>query len=811
MFNALCDYGVNILAKEIYVSQSTCEKWRGLLQKCNMIYLHAMAGYGKSAQAQEFAKNTFDQWKVFSAVQDHFLEDVRAYLDANRDTTQATLLIIDDLCRMSSKEKQGELFGLLVKIPHQKCNIKVMLLGRDVLPEYLFSLKLEQQLAVEDKRSLTLDIAQITAIMDTYPSMQRLSKSEFSARAADCMNFSHGCAVAVVIYLQRLSDNVGAYSAQLQFAQRDLEGYFELKLAGMADEMQKSLMRLGVFESFTLPMAQKLIGNIKLDDIHKLIAGCGFIEESLPGFYVFEQNFNAYICKKFTEKHAEMAKADFEIAGEIYQESAEMEPALRCYDRAKNYGKITEIVMYLSENADGCDFARISSEYIEKIPPDVEKNTPRLLGAKAMIEAYRMQGAKCEKYIKELKEMVDNPTNGKNDTEALRAYVRTVIACPIATADKLKDNLLVFSKYVVKNGLKIDFIMPTGNMPSVINGGLDLYGWSNANKLLISMIKKASETICGFEAVGIYDTVYGELYYERNKKSKAMDSLSEGLDQAKLKGSVRVEYAATAVIAKLLMSENNLDKSREILGRLHKRASEQNRKELIPNIYASEVLCALRQNDISYCMRWLEQSSPDEFDTFYITSRHRFLTKARVYIALSRDMEALNILGMLERYADTYHRKYLCIELKILRAIIAFRQNEPWKEHLITAINMANEYGIVRVFADEGAALIPLWKEMEWDELDFNSGYIRLIKKEMEKIAVYYPSYLRQNQTESRLTKKEVEVLHLISQGYRNAQIATELDINIGTVKFHISNIMKKFGVNNRTMIVKVAKEEGEI
>lgn len=53
-----------------------------------------------------------------------------------------------------------------------------------------------------------------------------------------------------------------------------------------------------------------------------------------------------------------------------------------------------------------------------------------------------------------------------------------------------------------------------------------------------------------------------------------------------------------------------------------------------------------------------------------------------------------------------------------------------------------------------------------------------------------------------RLTARELEVLKLIVKGRRNKEIGDELFISTHTVKNHISNILTKLGVNDRTQII---------
>ena len=59
------------------------------------------------------------------------------------------------------------------------------------------------------------------------------------------------------------------------------------------------------------------------------------------------------------------------------------------------------------------------------------------------------------------------------------------------------------------------------------------------------------------------------------------------------------------------------------------------------------------------------------------------------------------------------------------------------------------------------------------------------------------------------LTMRELEVLELLYQGLRNADIAGRLGISGRTVETHVSNIISKMGARGRTEAVKIAAEKG--
>ena len=59
------------------------------------------------------------------------------------------------------------------------------------------------------------------------------------------------------------------------------------------------------------------------------------------------------------------------------------------------------------------------------------------------------------------------------------------------------------------------------------------------------------------------------------------------------------------------------------------------------------------------------------------------------------------------------------------------------------------------------------------------------------------------------LTERETEILRLMAGGYSNKEIAGSLNVAEGTVKNHVSNILSKLGVRDRTRAVLKAFELG--
>lgn len=61
------------------------------------------------------------------------------------------------------------------------------------------------------------------------------------------------------------------------------------------------------------------------------------------------------------------------------------------------------------------------------------------------------------------------------------------------------------------------------------------------------------------------------------------------------------------------------------------------------------------------------------------------------------------------------------------------------------------------------------------------------------------------------LTEREIEVLRLVAAGYSNQEIAAALGVAEGTLKNHVSSILSKMGVRDRTRAALKAIERGLI
>lgn len=106
----------------------------------------------------------------------------------------------------------------------------------------------------------------------------------------------------------------------------------------------------------------------------------------------------------------------------------------------------------------------------------------------------------------------------------------------------------------------------------------------------------------------------------------------------------------------------------------------------------------------------------------------------------------------------------------------------------------------------QAGAMAYLVKSVQREEL---AEAIRKAAAGRRHIPAEVAARLAERVARTQLSPREVEVVRLLTGGKRNRDIASALDITEGTVKLHVSNILGKLGVADRTEAVTVALRRG--
>jgi LuxR family transcriptional regulator, maltose regulon positive regulatory protein len=135
---------------------------------------------------------------------------------------------------------------------------------------------------------------------------------------------------------------------------------------------------------------------------------------------------------------------------------------------------------------------------------------------------------------------------------------------------------------------------------------------------------------------------------------------------------------------------------------------------------------------------------------------------------------------------------------------------------LAEALRLAAPEGYLRVFVDEGPPMATLLGTLTTAgprgglARQLPPDYLRRLTDAFERAGVAASRRGGRGAVPGLvepLSKRELEVLALLAVGRSNQQIATELVVVLDTVKKHVSRILDKLGVANRTQAVARARE----
>jgi len=117
----------------------------------------------------------------------------------------------------------------------------------------------------------------------------------------------------------------------------------------------------------------------------------------------------------------------------------------------------------------------------------------------------------------------------------------------------------------------------------------------------------------------------------------------------------------------------------------------------------------------------------------------------------------------------------------------------------------------VHVFAAlEAGAAGYLLKDVQPDELVRAIRQVRLGEPALHpKVAARLVQHTAQPSSFADFTPRERDVLRLLAEGFANKEIARRLSLSEKTVKTHVSNILQKLGVADRTQAALLAVRRG--
>ena len=269
---------------------------------------------------------------------------------------------------------------------------------------------------------------------------------------------------------------------------------------------------------------------------------------------------------------------------------------------------------------------------------------------------------------------------------------------------------------------------------------------------------------------------------------------------------------------------------REVLGEESENVQQPTPLALIPSaIEVLEAIISLENNHINKAKKHAEKAISLIPDNVNVANRRLLQGAAGFRLAQAhRELgeidqactALLNVLEMLKASDDYFGTANTVLQIvrlyqesnKTQEAIIlcedtlAFIKEHQWENMSPSGIVNVILAGLQADTGDYVAARKNLEIGRELTEQISSQQIRRLVDRVEEKLDDIKPA---SQPLIEPLSERELDVLHLLNEGFTNQDIATRLFLSLNTVKVHTRNIYGKLGVNNRMQAVVKAKNLG--
>lgn len=605
----------------------------------------------------------------------------------------------------------------------------------------------------------------------------------------------------------------GAYLALLQYCEEqtfdNIPKATELIKKTIYDKFdditKEILLKLSIVENFTLEQAYYITENNNCNLLIKnlMLNNCFIKYDRKSKLYTFHSIFINALKEELEGSHINLHHLN-NLTGDWYLQNNDYIKAIEYYYRARNF----EVILDLVESTYLIELRNLSPKVINSVFQElpIKKKLMRpisylnyiffcILQGKAMLGAKLLYEAKA---IYESDEKLENKNIILGEISVVESF--------LMFNDVKKMNEYHRKAYELFNGSTSK--IANSKMPFTFGSPHILYLY-HINKGKLKELVDDFETEIGYfvhisngGGAGAEYLMKGEYFFETGDIENGELYAYKALYKGNLKKQTSIIICSLFLLMRIYINKNNKDEVKNNLNNLIKEYENFN----IPNFLnlaeiARGYINGITGNleEIPMWLRYIDLSKApialsDKSMGYIVSGLAMILNEEFVQLEVYSEMmiEAYlknnNIFGILYGYIFQSISNY-----KIYGMVKA-------KETLLRAIELAENDNIIMCFVELAPYILPILKELKE-----KNKYVELLLPKCERFnEIYEESY--SNKAKILLTARELEVIRLLAQGYKQCEISEKLNIALATVKKHISSVYFKTNAQNKTTALKKLK-----
>ena len=772
-----------------------------LLKQRGVVYLSAFFYGGKTMLIDQLCEAWTGEIVRYDSGRDDWAD-----FKARAEAAGSALLVVDSVDDPPAGMAE-ELAGLLAGLPDGQCAV---LAGRAQIPATLHRLCSVGTIAMLDWQFMMFDAEEVEQLLLEYgigllPSDVQL-----------ILDRLWGWPFGLHMLAQQIQRHGGAsLHALIDATRADIRKILVEDLVLAFPEQERQLLyNLSPFQRFTEEMARMVTGRNDAPRIMEDIAGRSHMllregEETYAFVPIVRQALFAEMRNLYTQDYID---GQYKRAALYFELQNDIPRAVSYYKQLGDVEKIRELLIRDTYNrpADG-DYVDLREGYA-LLSDETILAYPELMKGKCEIECLQGHAEQSDRWYEALERFIRNtPARNAQRQTALEAKAYLDLCLSQRGSRHTLKRLLAAAKNpelrqsaAWQNGFNV-----SGNSVSLLNGGLDFSRWVPHGWHIYRLFKLPVELGLGRGGGGVADIAIAERELEANLDgdyNQAMAKVRQGLQR--VTDNPEMHYAAIGIQSRIEAARGNLDEAMRMIDNAVASLNERRPRRLRENLEVFRLNLSLLRGDVAGARDWLESKAPDETGDFIIMDRYSYLLKLRLYIILAQWSRVPFLAALLRQYFESYDRPYMLAQLNLLEAVFHYRRgSDAWRARMEEALALAKRYGLARVIADEGIAIIDMINAMALPDGPWERGVLALARAQ----AAHYPNYMKQAANKPVFTDREYQVYSLMIAGYRNAKIASVLNISERTVKHFCGLIYRKLGVTTRAEALSRAAELGDI
>lgn len=772
------------------IKPTLAEDFRAAWENGRLIFFAAPCGCGKTTTAAALLRGR----KVCS------LNGADADFSTLSVPDNCEVILVDDLQYVQEPERQQSLCAMIRSLT----GLHFVLLSRGRVPGWLLPFQLAGMMQCFDLEALLFDRETSRRMLEARGIA--VTPTEMGVIFRDLKGYP----LSMRVLCDHLGGNVSYDVTIYDACQRDVFFYLdEAVFHRFEPPLRALLLSLSPFENFHIELAQMVSGEEHAGELLGVIQRdtTMLLFDNLDT-YRFRPIFRRFLQWKFNQTMSEADRRGVYSRAALYYElHGEPDRALDCYSRAGEPDRVSALLIKNAEQHPGVGHYREMQDYYFALPREEVLRSPSLICGMSMLTAMCLDYEASEQWYNELARYaacLKKSDPEYRETRGKLAYLD--IALPQRGSKSLVSVIDSVFRVMLNKQLKVPSFSVTSTLPSIMNGGKDFCEWSKKDDLLYATMRAPVEAILGRDGVGLADCAICESKFEKGENvSERMLTLMSRLGEIQTRGTADIEFAVMGLLARIQVSQGRAETALESIESLREKYERIGETRFLGNVDALLTRIRLRLGDTEAAEQWLADEAPKNDARLWAMWRYQYQTRAMVQLCTGEAAEALLLLARLEPYCQTCGRIMDGVHIRVLTALCRRQmENETWKAELCTALDISHEYGFVWPVAQYGTAILPLLRTCGWEK---SRSFLKKLVEAAQAQAVFYPRFLHPtSQLSEPLTAAEMQVLRLLCRNLSNQEIGEILDIRLATVKSHVSHILQKLGVQNRSE----AKEAAE-